>query len=124
MMQSNRDMIYIKGLKVDTIIGIYDWEQRTRQRVVLDINIELDLSHAAKTDDISNTCNYASISEQVTEYIQNSHFQLIETLAEQTAELIFRQFAIPKLSLRVSKPGAVGNADAVGVLIERSRPVP
>ena len=115
-------MIYISGLKIETLIGIYEWEQHNKQIVVLDIELDQDVSTAAGADDVSTTYNYASVAERVTSYIEASHFQLIETLAEQTAQLILQEFGVPKLRIRVSKPGAVSNAEDVGVSIERSQP--
>ncbi len=116
------DTIYIEGLKIDALIGIHDWEQDTRQKLVIDIEISWDISDAAQTDDISFACNYASISECVTTFVASSHFQLIETLAEQTAQLVLKEFSVPKLKLRVSKPGALSNAENVSVSIERKQP--
>ena len=116
------DTIYIEGLEIDALIGIHDWEQSTRQKLVIDIKISWDISNAAQTDDISFACNYASISESVTTFVEASHFQLIETLAEQTAQLILKKFSVPNLKLRVSKPGAVSNAENVSVSIERNQP--
>ncbi len=113
------DIIYIRGLEVDTFIGIYDWEQHTRQPLLLDIEIELDIFSASATDDISDTCNYSSVSERVTHYIESNHFNLIESVADRVAQLILQEFKVTKTRIRVSKPGAVSNAEDVGVIIER-----
>lgn len=115
------DTIYIEGLKIDALIGIHAWEQDTRQKLVIDIEIGWDISDAAQSDDISFACNYASISECVTTFVESSHFQLIETLAEQTAQLVLKEFSMPNLKLRVSKPGALSNAENVSVSIERKQ---
>ncbi len=114
------DTVYIDGLKVDAVIGINDWERNIRQQLIIDMEISCDISEAARTDDISFACDYASISERVSIFVSSSHFQLIETLAEQTAQLILKEFSVPKLKLRVSKPNAIDTAENVGVFIERS----
>ena len=119
MAQADVDIIYIRGLEVDTFIGIYDWEQHTRQPLLLDIEIELDIFSASATDDISDTCNYSSVSERVTHYIESNHFNLIESVADRVAQLILQEFKVTKTRIRVSKPGAVSNAEDVGVIIER-----
>jgi dihydroneopterin aldolase len=113
------DMLYISGLEIDTIIGIHDWEQNIKQTLVIDIEIACEITQAAETDDISKACDYAAISEHVTRFVESNHFQLIETVAEQTAQLILREFKVPRVKLCISKPGAVGNAQNVGIRIER-----
>ena len=114
------DTIYIDALKVDTIIGVHAWERTTKQTVILYLEMDYDISAAAKSDDLSKACDYAEIAEQVIQFIENSQFQLIETMAEETAQLILREFKIQKVKIRVSKPGAVEGADSVGVIIKGS----
>ena len=113
------DRVFIRELRVDTVIGVYDWERLIRQTVVLDLEMATDNRRAAASDQVEDALDYASVSERLIAFIEDSEFQLIETLAEQAAELVLKEFSVPWLRLRLSKPGAVSAARDVGVLIER-----
>jgi dihydroneopterin aldolase len=113
------DIVYITGLRADTVIGVYDWERDIRQTVVLDLEMASDNRRAAGNDRIEDAVDYDAISTRVLAFIQDSKFQLIETMAEQIAALVMDEFSIPWLRLRLSKPGAVAQASDVGVQIER-----
>lgn len=113
------DIVFIRELRADTIIGVYDWERRIRQTVVLDLELASNNRRAAASDQIDDAMDYAAISGRVLSFIEASEFQLIETMAERVAEVIIEEFAVPWLRLRLSKPGAVAQARDVGVLIER-----
>lgn len=113
------DIVYIRDLKIDTIIGIYDWERQVRQTVSLDLEMAFDISKAAQTDDIAYTLNYKAVSKRLIEFIEASEFFLIERMAQCCAEIVLEEFAVPWLRLRLSKPGAVRGAKDVGVIIER-----
>lgn len=113
------DIVYIRDLKIDTIIGIYDWEREIKQTVSLDIEMAHDIRKAAATDDIQHTLNYKAVAERLMTFIGDSEFLLVETMAERCAEIVQQDFLVPWLRLRVSKPGAVRGAQDVGVIIER-----
>ena len=113
------DTVYIKSLKTDAVIGVYDWERSIRQTLVLDLELASDNRAAAATDGIAEAVDYDAISKRVLAYVQGSEFQLIETLAERVAEIVLTEFNIPWLRLKLGKPGAVAEADDVGVIIER-----
>ena len=113
------DKVYIKGLKTDAVIGVYDWEQDIRQTLVLDLELASDNRAAAATDGIAEAVDYDAISKRILAYVQASEFQLIETLAEKVAEIVLAEFDIPWVRLKLSKPGAVADAEDVGVIIER-----
>lgn len=115
------DTVYIRGLKADAVIGVYDWERTIRQRLVIDLELASDNRAAARTDAVEDAVDYDTISGRVLAWVGDSEFQLIETLAEQLAELLMREFNVPWLRLEVAKPGAVEAADSVGVIIERGR---
>jgi dihydroneopterin aldolase len=114
------DIVYLKQLKVETIIGIYPWERQIKQTLFLDLEMATDIRRAAQTDDIAHTLNYKAVSKRIQEFVGNSQFLLVETLAERVAEIILREFGVPWLRLNVNKRGAVRNATDVGVMIERS----
>lgn len=113
------DLVFIRQLRVDTVIGVYDWERRVRQIVVLDIEMAADNRAAAATDGIDQALNYAAVAARIESFIRDSQFQLIETLAEQVSQIILNDFQVPWVRLRLAKPGAVSAAAEVGVLIER-----
>ena len=118
-MSNSVDLVFIRELQVNTIIGVYDWEREVRQTVVLDLEMATDNKRAAASDNIADALNYAAVSGRLIEFIGNSQFQLIETMAEQVATIVLNEFKVPWLRLRLCKPGAVAQAKDVGVLIER-----
>lgn len=115
------DHVFIEGLEIEALIGIYDWERRIRQTLVFDIEMAFDNRMPAATDDIALTLNYKDVSKRLVEYVGQSGFGLVETLAERCAAIILDEFGVARVRLKLSKPGAVRGARAVGVVIERSR---
>ena len=113
------DLVLIEALKVDTVIGVYDWERTLTQTLVLDLELATDIRPAAAGDDLTQTLNYAAISERIAEFGAQHSFELVETFAERLAETLRQEFAIAWLRLTLRKPGAVPAASAVGVCIER-----
>ena len=113
------DTIFLHELKVDTVIGIWDWERKIRQTVVIDLDMAADIRKAAKTDSVDDTLNYKLVSKRVQQFVADSSFQLVETLAERVAELIIGEFDVSWLRVKVNKPGAIRGARDVGVIIER-----
>ncbi len=117
------DTVFIEALEVETVIGIYDWERKIRQKVVLDVEMGFDNTKPAASDRIEDTINYKAVSKRLIGFIGDAHFELVETLAEHCAAIIRGEFGVPWLRLRLAKPGAVTGSKAVGVVIERgSRP--
>jgi len=115
------DIVFIRELKVDTVVGIYDWEKRMRQHVVLDIEMGADIARAAKTDTIADTLDYKAVAKRVQQFVQESQFGLVETLAEKVAELVMKEFQVPWIKITLNKPGAVSGSKSVGVVIERGK---
>ena len=115
------DTVYIQGLKADAVIGVYDWERDIRQTLVLDLELASDNRAAARDDAIEEAVDYDAISGRILAFVSDSEFQLIETLAERVAELVLREFDVAWLRLKLAKPGAVKQADSVGVIIERGK---
>ena len=113
------DIVYIRELEIETIIGIYDWEREQKQVVSLDLEMGTDISAAARSEDIENTLDYKAVAKRLIEFIEGSEFFLVETMAERIAEIVLEEFSVPWLKLRVGKPGAVTGSKDVGVIIER-----
>jgi dihydroneopterin aldolase len=113
------DLVYIRGLEVETVIGIYDWEREIRQRINLDLEMGTDITRAAQTEDVDTTLNYKMVSDRLIDFISQSEFYLVETMAEEIAALVMQEFGVNWLRLRLGKPDAVQQALDVGVIIER-----
>ena len=116
------DIVYIRELEIETIIGIYDWEREQKQTVSLDLEMAWDIKPAAASEDISKTLDYKAVSKSLIEFISNAEFLLVETMAEEIARKVISEFGVTALKLRVGKPGAVTGAKDVGVIIERKSP--
>lgn len=113
------DIVFISELKVDAIIGVYDWERTMHQTLLFDVEMAWDISPAAAADDIDKALDYKAVSDRIVAFVEGSEFALLEALAEQLCHLLRQEFGIPWLRLRISKPGAVPQAKQVGVVIER-----
>ena len=113
------DIIFLRELRIETVIGIYDWERRIKQPVILDLELGADVRRAAATDNIDDALNYKAVAKRIIGFVERSEFQLVETLAERVAEIVRNEFSVPWLRLTVNKQGAVRGARDVGVTIER-----
>ena len=113
------DIIYIKDLRIKTIIGIFDWERKVKQEVSIDMEFPFDCKKAAATDTIEDTIDYKAITKGVIKFVEDSSFQLQETLAESIAALVKDEYGVKSIKLRVSKPGALRGAKDVGLIIYR-----
>ena len=115
------DIVFIRELKVDTVVGIYDWERRIRQNVVLDLDMGTDIGKAAKSDRIEDTLDYKAVAKRVAQFVGAAEFQLVETLAEKIAELVMQEFKVHWIKVTLHKPGAVSGSKSVGIIIERGK---
>ena len=115
------DKVFIEGLEIEALIGIYDWERRIRQPLVFDLEMAFDNRRPAASDAIVDTLDYMAVCKRLIAFVSASSFGLVETLAERCAELVLREFEVQHLRLKLSKPGAVRGARAVGVIIERNK---
>jgi dihydroneopterin aldolase len=114
------DIIYIRDLRIETVIGVYPWERSIRQTVRIDLDLATDIRQSAETDDLGDTLSYHAVAVRVMEFVGDSDYLLLETLAEHIATLILEEFPVPWLRLTVGKPRAVAAAREVGVIIERA----
>lgn len=116
-----RDIIFLTDLRVQTIIGIWDWERAIRQTVGIDLEMATDIRKAAASDAIEDTLDYKNVAKRIIEFVEGSSFGLVETLAERIAGIVIEEFGVAWVKVRLSKPGAIRGAREVGILIERSR---
>ncbi|MCK9529217.1 MAG: dihydroneopterin aldolase [Gammaproteobacteria bacterium] len=119
MNAQSHDIIYLTDLRVETVIGIFDWERRIRQTVSIDLEMAADIRRAAATDSIEDTLNYKAVAKRLIAFVEGSEFQLVETLAERIAQILLEEFNVPWVRVRLNKRGAVRFAQDVGVIIER-----
>jgi dihydroneopterin aldolase len=115
------DKVFIKGLHIQTTIGFFQWEKEIKQTLVIDVAMAWDITKAAINDELAKTLDYAEISTAIETFANNNPVDLLETLAERMAAFLMTQYHIPWLQLKIGKPGAVHNADTVGVEIERGQ---
>lgn len=115
------DKVFVKGLRIDAYIGVYDWEHEQTQPLFLDLTMVWDQQAAGVSDALEDALDYDSLSKAVTALVQNRPRQLIETVAAEVAQLILTQFNVAEVTVRVEKPQAVAAAATVGVEITRSR---
>ncbi len=113
------DKIFLSELKVETVIGIWEWERKIRQTVVIDLEMSADIAKAAATDNVDDTLNYKLVAKRIQEFVGDSSFQLVETLAEKIAGIVRDEFDVQWVKVRVNKPGAIRGSRDVGILIER-----
>ena len=113
------DIIFLQALEVETVIGIYDWERKIKQKVVFDIEMGADIRKSADTDHIDDTLNYKAVAKRIIGFVEESNFQLVETLAEKVAEIILNEFDVPWVRLTLNKLGAIRGSRGVGIIIER-----
>lgn len=113
------DSVFIRDLRVETVVGIFDWERRIRQTISLDLDMSADIRHAARSDRIEDTLDYKAVAKRVTQFVSAAQCQLVETLAEQIAGLILKEFRVTHVKVVLHKPGAVSGSKSVGVSIER-----
>lgn len=113
------DVVYIHGLVVESLIGVYDFERHAKQKLILDFDIDFDCSAAGKTDDLSLALDYDRLARLVRAWCAEQTFELIETLAEGLCQLIHSEFGVARIRLSINKPAAVEGCSAVGIRIER-----
>jgi 7,8-dihydroneopterin aldolase/epimerase/oxygenase len=113
------DIIFLGGLQIETIIGIYDWERETKQTVILDIEMAFDIQKAAETDSIEYTLDYKAVSKRIIAFVETSSFFLVEKLTVEIANVIRNEFGVPWVKITLNKKGAIRGASDVGIVIER-----
>jgi dihydroneopterin aldolase len=113
------DKVFIKGLEVEGIIGIYQWESEVKQLISMDIEMDFDNKRAAKSDKIDDALNYKLVGKRITAFVENSKYKLVESLAEKISKIIPKEFPVSKVKVSLSKPGALRGSQSVGISIIR-----
>ena len=115
------DVIFLRGLEVECIIGFIEWERRVKQTVVIDLELPVDCVRAAVHDEVADTLDYKQVAKRVMAFVAASEFKLVETMAERMAQLLLAEFALPWVRISINKPGAIRGSRDVGVRVERHR---
>jgi len=113
------DKIFLTGLSIECIVGVWEWERQVKQTVVFDIEMAVDIRKAAASDHLDDTIDYKKVSKRLLSFVGESQFQLVETLTERVAEIIIREFGVPWVQVKLNKKGALRGSRDVGILIER-----
>lgn len=126
MLQTKRtealvDIVYLHDLRIPTVIGVFEWERRVRQTVSIDLDMAADVARGAQSDALDDALDYKAVAKRLISFVEDSRFQLVETLAEQVAHLVLEEFAVQWIRVRINKTGAVRGARDVGVIIERGQ---
>lgn len=113
------DIIFLHDLRIETVIGLWEWERQIRQTVAIDLEMSADIRKAAASDSVDDTLNYKLVAKRLQQFVGDSSFQLVETLAEKIAGIVLDEFDVAWVRVKVNKPGAIRGARDVGVIIER-----
>ncbi len=116
-----KDKILIQQLEAHCILGVEEFERKSPQKILLDLEMTTDITKAAQVDKIEVALDYEKICEHLHAFIAHSHFHLIESLAEACVCFLFEKFPIEEITLRVFKPKIIPNVEKVGVEIQRKR---
>lgn len=116
-----KDKIFLHGLQAKCIIGIFAWERKIHQQILIDLEMVSNVRKAARRDRIEDALDYKKIAKRTLSFVNNSRFQLIETLAERLAKTLIKEFPLQEIMIRVSKPGAIRNSKNVGIEIQRKK---
>lgn len=119
--EAHPDTIFLSDMRIETTVGIWDWERKIKQTVSIDLEMGADIRRAAASDSIEDTLNYKSVAKRVQQFVGDSGFQLVETMAEKIAETVLAEFDVPWIRVSVNKPGAIRGAKGVGIKIFRRR---
>jgi dihydroneopterin aldolase len=113
------DIIYLRDLRVDAKIGVWEWERLVLQTLVIDLDFALDIGVASSTDDLKDTVDYKAISDRIMEFVSSSEFNLLEALGENLCKILMEEFELPWLWLKINKLGVLSGVKDVGIIIER-----
>ena len=113
------DIVYLHGLRLETVIGIWDWERKIKQTVLVDLDLGTDIARAGESDAIEDTVDYKAVAKRLMSFAEESDFLLVEALAENIARILATEFGIPWVRIRINKQGALRGVRDVGVIIER-----
>ena len=115
------DQLHLRGLAVETVIGVYPWEKTVPQRLLFDLTLPADAQKGALHDALEDTLDYVALADSLRAFCQANPVQLLETLAERLSAHLLAHFDLPWLELTVHKPGAVEGCADIALALRRTR---
>ena len=115
------DIIFIRELRADAWIGIYEWEKLSPQTLDFNLEIGLDTHPAGESDNIRDTVDYGKVVERIRSDLKDTHFKLLEALAEHVSEVVLHDFKAQWVKISVAKINHMRGVKMVGVTIARRR---
>jgi dihydroneopterin aldolase len=115
------DIVFLRGLAIETTIGFFEWERHVKQTVVIDLEFPVDCARAAGSDSVKDTVDYKSMAKRTIGFVSEAQFHLVETLAHKLATTLLEEFSIEWIRMSINKPGAIRGSRDVGVTIERRK---
>jgi dihydroneopterin aldolase len=113
------DTVFIKGLTLYTLIGVYEFERVEKQRIIVDVEMKVDLNQACLSDNVKDTADYGKIAERLAHIAEHASYQLLEAIGHEMATSILNEFAVESLKLTINKPDILDSADGVGIVLHR-----
>ncbi len=113
------DIIFLREVRINTVIGVYEWERQVPQTIELDLDIGIPSEQPCHSDNIGDTIHYGVVVDRLRSILAEQHFLLIEALAEHIAHVIREEFGAPWVRVSVTKLGILAGVKRVGVIIER-----
>ncbi|VUD40386.1 Dihydroneopterin aldolase [Thalassocella blandensis] len=113
------DIVFIRDLQVEAVVGIYEWERKVRQPVLINLDMGHDNSVPAKSRNIEDALNYKAVADRICNLVVDQKFELLETMAEEIALVLQHEFAVPWMRISCAKPTVLTHVREVGVTIER-----
>lgn len=115
------DIIFLSEVKVQTKLGVPEWERMVEQTIILDLEIAMPHSRSCQTDEIDDTIDYGEVVARIRQTLKENSFKLVEALAEHICQIVLNEFCAPWVKIKVAKPGILPGVKALGVVIERSK---
>lgn len=115
------DIIFLSEVKVQTKLGVPEWERMVEQTIILDLEIAMPHSRSCQTDEIDDTIDYGEVVARIRQTLKDNSFKLVEALAEHICQIALNEFGAPWVKIKVAKSGILPGLKALGVVIERSK---
>lgn len=115
------DIIFLSEVKVQTKLGVPEWERMVEQTIILDLDIAMPNNKSCQTDVIEDTIDYGAVVKRIRQTLHDNSFKLVEALAEHICQIILNEFGAPWVKIKVAKPAILPGLKALGVIIERSK---
>jgi dihydroneopterin aldolase len=116
------DLISVQELRVDTIVGYYEWERQRPQTIEMNLEFAIPGNRAGRSDRIGDTIDYGAVVDRIRESLATARFILLERVCEHVATLLLEEFKTPWCRVSAAKIGLVRGVKRLAVTIERGQP--